>query len=43
MVDKFLLASKIAAVRDAVARIREMLPADSHTFAFCDELARRAG
>lgn len=32
MVDRVLLASKIAAVRDAVARIRDVLPADSDTF-----------
>lgn len=32
MVDKVLLASKIAAIRDAVARIRAVLPADLDTF-----------
>jgi uncharacterized protein YutE (UPF0331/DUF86 family) len=33
MVDKTLLASKIAAVRDAVARIRSVLPSDPGVFA----------
>lgn len=32
MVDKVLLATKIAAVRDAVARIRAVLPPDVGTF-----------
>jgi uncharacterized protein YutE (UPF0331/DUF86 family) len=32
MVDKPLLATKIAAVRDAVARIRAVLPADAEAF-----------
>ena len=32
MVDKTLLASKIAAVRDAVARVRTVLPADVEAF-----------
>jgi uncharacterized protein YutE (UPF0331/DUF86 family) len=32
MVDRALLATKIAAVRDAVARIRAVLPADVETF-----------
>jgi uncharacterized protein YutE (UPF0331/DUF86 family) len=33
MVDRTMLASKIASVRDAVARIRAVLPADAETFA----------
>jgi uncharacterized protein YutE (UPF0331/DUF86 family) len=33
MVDKTLLASKIAAVRDAVGRIRSVLPSDADAFA----------
>jgi uncharacterized protein YutE (UPF0331/DUF86 family) len=33
MVDKTVLATKIAAVRDAVARIRSVLPEDAGTFA----------
>jgi uncharacterized protein YutE (UPF0331/DUF86 family) len=33
MVDRVLLAAKIAAVRDAVARIRTVLPADRDAFA----------
>lgn len=33
MVDKAILAAKIAAVRDAVARVRAVLPADRETFA----------
>ena len=32
MVDKAVLAAKIAAVRDAVARIRAVLPADADAF-----------
>lgn len=32
MVDKVLLATKIAAVRDAVARIRAVLPSDREAF-----------
>lgn len=32
MVDKPVLASKLAAIRDAVARIREVLPADAEAF-----------
>jgi uncharacterized protein YutE (UPF0331/DUF86 family) len=32
MVDKTLLASKIATIRDAVDRIRTVLPADRHAF-----------
>jgi len=39
MVDKVLLASKIAAVRDAVARIRAVLPANLDTF-IADRTAR---
>jgi uncharacterized protein YutE (UPF0331/DUF86 family) len=33
VVDKALLASKVAAVRDAVARVREVLPAGADAFA----------
>jgi uncharacterized protein YutE (UPF0331/DUF86 family) len=32
VVDKTILASKIAAVRDAAARIRSVLPADATVF-----------
>lgn len=32
MVDKAVLAKKLAAVRDAVARIREVLPDSAHAF-----------
>ncbi len=39
MVDRALLASKIAAVRDAVARIRSVLPADCEAFV-ADRTAR---
>ena len=39
MVDKTLLASKIAAIRDAAARVREVLPADREAFA-ADRTAR---
>lgn len=33
MVDRFLLAKALADIRDAVARIREVLPSDAETFA----------
>jgi len=33
MVDRTVLATKIAAVRDAAARVRSVLPADAETFA----------
>ena len=39
MVDKTVLAAKVAAVRDAVARIREVLPATAEAFA-ADRTAR---
>ncbi len=39
MVDNALVAAKIAAVRDAVARIRSVLPADAEVFA-ADRTAR---
>ena len=39
MVDKALVAAKIAAVRDAVARIRSVLPADRRAFV-ADRTAR---
>lgn len=39
MVDSAILASKVAAVRDAVARIREVLPASPAAFA-ADRTAR---
>lgn len=39
MVDKTLLASKIAAIRDAAARVREVIPADREAFA-ADRTAR---
>ncbi len=39
MVDKAVLAKKIASVRDAVARIRAVLPADVESFA-ADRTAR---
>lgn len=39
MVDKTLLASKIAALRDAAAPVREVLPADREAFA-ADRTAR---
>ncbi len=39
MVDKTLLATKIAAVRDAVARVRAVLPADAARF-LADRTAR---
>lgn len=39
MVDKVLLATKIAAIRDAVARIRVVLPADVEAFV-ADRTAR---
>ena len=39
MVDKTLLASKIAAIRDAVARVQQLLPADRQAFA-ADRTAR---
>jgi uncharacterized protein YutE (UPF0331/DUF86 family) len=39
MVDKTLLASKIAAIRDAAARVREVLPADRVALA-ADRTAR---
>jgi uncharacterized protein YutE (UPF0331/DUF86 family) len=32
VVDSVVLATKLAAIRDAVARIREVLPADAETF-----------
>ena len=32
MVDKALLAARVAAVRDAISRIRSVLPADAATF-----------
>ena len=33
MVDKAILAAKLAAIRDAVARVRQMLPASAQAFA----------
>jgi uncharacterized protein YutE (UPF0331/DUF86 family) len=39
MVDKTLLAAKIAAIRDAAARIREVLPTDRDTF-YADRTTR---
>jgi uncharacterized protein YutE (UPF0331/DUF86 family) len=33
MVDRAVLAGRIASIRDAVARIRELLPADAHALA----------
>jgi uncharacterized protein YutE (UPF0331/DUF86 family) len=32
MVDKAILASKLAAIRDAIARVREVLPASAEAF-----------
>jgi hypothetical protein len=42
MVDRALLADKIAAVRDAVARIREVLPPQRDAFR-ADRTVRRRG
>jgi uncharacterized protein YutE (UPF0331/DUF86 family) len=39
MVDRVLLASKIAAVRDALSRVRAVLPSDLHAF-LADRTAR---
>ncbi len=39
MVDKAILAAKLAAIRDAVARVREVLPASPEAFA-TDRTAR---